>query len=131
MTTTAQASRESRPMTARQSQCLAFIESFISDRGISPTLREIAAGMNISSINGVNDHLKALERRGLITRDPMISRSIRVVESPNVLVTRYGQPVLDLLAVIHGDGGHRVDEVGVDQAAIEALARVQDRVVHS
>lgn len=39
------------------------------------------------------------------------------------LVARYGQPVLDLLEVLNRDGGHRVEEVGVDQAAMDALTR--------
>jgi repressor LexA len=122
-------SGDAQPMTARQAECLAFIESYIAKNERSPTIREIGQAMGIRSTNGVNDHLKRLVAKGLIAMDPLLSRSIRVVRSPNAVV-RYGQPVLDLLAVIHGDGGHRVDEVGVDQAAVEALARVQDRVVN-
>jgi repressor LexA len=53
---------------------LDFIRSSITDRGYPPTLREIGARMGIRSTNGVNDHLRALERKGYLTREDMKSR---------------------------------------------------------
>jgi len=40
-------------------------------------LREIGARMGIRSTNGVNDHLRALERKGYLTREDMKSRALR------------------------------------------------------
>ena len=45
--------------------------------GYPPTLREIGAHMGIRSTNGVNDHLRALERKGYLTREDMKSRALR------------------------------------------------------
>ena len=64
-------------LTARQQMVLDFIRSSILDRGYPPTLREIGARMGIRSTNGVNDHLRALERKGYLTREDMKSRALR------------------------------------------------------
>lgn len=64
-------------LTARQEQVLRFIRQSIHDRGYPPTLREIGAHMGIKSTNGVNDHLRALERKGYLTREDMKSRALR------------------------------------------------------
>jgi repressor LexA len=58
---------------------LDYIRQSISDRGYPPTLREIGAQMGIRSTNGVNDHLRALERKGYLTREDMKSRALRPV----------------------------------------------------
>src|SRR5688500_17358173 len=57
------AERPVRPvLTDRQRQALDYITECLSARGYPPTLREIGEHMGIRSTNGVNDHLKALER---------------------------------------------------------------------
>lgn len=66
-------------LTKRQEQTLDFIRTSIRDRGYPPTLREIGEHMGIRSTNGVNDHLRALERKGYLTREDMKSRALRVV----------------------------------------------------
>ena len=64
-------------LTQRQQMVLDFIQQSIHDRGYPPTLREIGARMGIRSTNGVNDHLRALERKGYLTREDMKSRALR------------------------------------------------------
>ena len=64
-------------LTARQQMVLDYIKQSIQDRGYPPTLREIGARMGIRSTNGVNDHLRALERKGYLTREDMKSRALR------------------------------------------------------
>src|SRR6202030_4781405 len=64
-------------LTQRQQMVLDYIRQSISDRGYPPTLREIGARMGIRSTNGVNDHLRALERKGYLTREDMKSRALR------------------------------------------------------
>jgi repressor LexA len=64
-------------LTDRQHMVLEYIKSSITDRGYPPTLREIGAFMGIRSTNGVNDHLRALERKGYLTREDMKSRALR------------------------------------------------------
>lgn len=67
-------------LTKRQEQTLDFIRSSIEERGYPPTLREIGEHMGIRSTNGVNDHLRALERKGYLRREDMKSRALRLVE---------------------------------------------------
>jgi repressor LexA len=68
-----------KQLTARQELVYKFIQESIRDRGYPPTIREIGVRLEIRSTNGVNDHLKALERKGYITRDDMKSRALRPV----------------------------------------------------
>ncbi len=63
-------------LTDRQREILNFIVKESETRGFPPTIREIGEEMNISSTNGVNDHLKALERKGYIQRGEQQSRSL-------------------------------------------------------
>ena len=68
-------------LTARQEQTLDFIRQAIQERGYPPTLREIGEYMGIRSTNGVNDHLRALERKGYLRREDMKSRALKLVSS--------------------------------------------------
>ena len=66
-------------LTSRQREILDFISSSIVERGYPPTLREIGLHFNIRSTNGVNDHLKALEKKGHLRREDLKSRAMRPV----------------------------------------------------
>lgn len=66
-------------LTRRQADILSFIVTCIRDNGMPPTIDEIGRRFNISSTNGVNDHLVALVRKGYIERSSK-ARSIRVTE---------------------------------------------------
>lgn len=63
-------------LTKRQREVYEFIREKIRSRGYGPTVREIGTRFNISSPNGVMCHLKALEKKGLINREPNMSRAI-------------------------------------------------------
>src|SRR3954465_4437823 len=65
--------------THRQREILDFISSSITERGYPPTLREIGMHFNIRSTNGVNDHLKALEKKGHLRREDLKSRAMRPI----------------------------------------------------
>jgi repressor LexA len=68
--------------TERQMEIYAFIRDKIHTRGYGPTVREIGAAFKIRSPNGVVCHLKALERKGMITRGKNMSRAIELVAEP-------------------------------------------------
>jgi repressor LexA len=91
-------------LTERQEMVLQYIESSITQRGYPPTLREIGNHMGIRSTNGVNDHLRALERKGYLAREDMKSRALRPTRGhgngtgngaangvPNNVVSLFGQ----------------------------------------
>ncbi|WP_299464874.1 transcriptional repressor LexA [uncultured Gimesia sp.] len=68
-------------LTERQSEIYQFLKDKIVNRGYGPTVREIGDAFEIRSPNGVMGHLKALERKGLITRQSHISRSIQLCDN--------------------------------------------------
>jgi repressor LexA len=67
-------------LTQRQQDVYTFIRDKILNRGYGPTVREIGAQFSIKSPNGVMCHLRALEKKGLITRCPNKSRAIELTE---------------------------------------------------
>lgn len=70
-------------LTERQREVYELIRDLIRTRGYGPTVREVGSHFNIKSPNGVMCHLKALEKKGLITRDPRMSRAIQLAtETP-------------------------------------------------
>jgi repressor LexA len=66
-------------LTDRQREILDFISQSIRERGYPPTLREIGLHFGIRSTNGVNDHLRALEKKGHLQREDLKSRALRPV----------------------------------------------------
>lgn len=69
-------------LTKRQKAVYEFIRDKIRNRGYGPTVREIGEKFKISSPNGVMCHLRALEKKGLITREPNMSRAIQLSTEP-------------------------------------------------
>lgn len=96
-------------LTQRQQMVLDFIRQSIHDRGYPPTLREIGARMGIRSTNGVNDHLRALERKGYLTREDMKSRALRPT----------GLDVRALGEALGNDGAHSAELVANDDDLLE------------
>lgn len=103
-------------LTHRQQMVLDYIRRSITDRGYPPTLREIGAFMGIRSTNGVNDHLRALERKGYLTREDMKSRALRPAANPPI-----PQGLLDKGVAANGN-----DESM--HAAVAALAALREDV---
>jgi len=68
------------PLTARQEKLLRLIEHSHARRGYAPSLQELAHAMGIASLQGVKDHLAALERKGYVRRAPGRRRAITVLQ---------------------------------------------------
>ncbi|MBV8655474.1 MAG: transcriptional repressor LexA [Candidatus Eremiobacteraeota bacterium] len=66
-----------KPATERQRRILQAIGEFTSERGYPPSVREIGERVGLSSSSTIHAHLKALEKRGLISRDPTKPRALR------------------------------------------------------
>lgn len=82
------------PLTKRQRSVYDFIESYIHEKGFGPTVREIAEAVNLSSPSTVHVHLKTLEEKGYIVRDPLKSRSIALSHSEESDMS-YGSDAFD------------------------------------
>jgi repressor LexA len=116
-------------LTGRQEQVLTFIRQSIAERGYPPTLREIGAHMGIRSTNGVNDHLRALERKGYLTREDMKSRALRPRDFELTLPTIGNSdggltdvPILGRVAAgmpLYAED-HLIDTVRIDQSLLRS-----------
>jgi repressor LexA len=71
----------SESLTNRQREVYEFIRDKIRERGYGPTVREIGGKFKISSPNGVMCHLKALEKKGMISRERYMSRAIMLSDA--------------------------------------------------
>lgn len=69
-------------LTTRQRDIYEFLRDKIVNRGYGPTVREIGTHFGIRSPNGVMCHLKALEKKGLISRESHMSRAIQLSHPP-------------------------------------------------
>jgi len=68
-----------KELTPRQRQILQYILQHIEMRGYPPTVREIGGAVNLSSSSTVHAHLKSLEETGLIRRDAVLTRAIKLL----------------------------------------------------
>ncbi len=83
-------------LTKRQKQIFQFIADYIERHAYGPTVREIGDKFEISSLNGVVGHLRALERKGMIVRQANKSRTIEL--SPEYQLENKGLPVAGRVA---------------------------------
>lgn len=84
----------SQKITRRQQAVLDCIEACIREKGYGPTVREVCQALGLSSPSTVHVHLKALEEKGYIKRDPLKSRSISLThpleeEAADVVTPQY------------------------------------------
>ncbi len=82
-------------LTPRQAQILNMIQEFISDSGMPPTRAEIAREPGFKSANAAEDHLRALQRKGVLDLIPGTSRGIQLKDS---LRDQLGLPLIGRVA---------------------------------
>lgn len=70
----------SKNLTLRQQQILDFIVVEVKSKGYPPSVREIGAAVGLSSSSTVHSHLLALEKKGLIKRDPSKPRALLLID---------------------------------------------------
>lgn len=67
--------------TKKQQEMLVFIDEFISAHGYSPSYREIASGLNYTSVATVALHINNLIKRGHLAKRDNSARSLEVIKS--------------------------------------------------
>jgi repressor LexA len=83
----------------RQRQIVDYVAQYIQKNGFSPTLKEIAAALNVSSLATVHEHLQALERKNVIKRHEGTVRGIEMVDRTFLRVTdSIDLPILGFIA---------------------------------
>ena len=96
-------------LTKRQSQLLDHLRHSIAVQGYAPSLEEIAAHFDLSSVGTVHKHLKALEEKGFIRRQWNRSRAIEIVDSADGRARRI--PVVGWL-----QGGQPIERIQSSQS---------------
>jgi repressor LexA len=84
-----------RELTPRQSQILDMIQEFITETGMPPTRAEIARELGFKSANAAEEHLRALQRKGVLELVPGASRGIQLKDS---LREQMGLPLVGRVA---------------------------------
>ena len=102
-----------RELTPRQKQILELIQDFIYETGMPPTRAEIAKELGFKSANAAEEHLRALQRKGVLDLVPGASRGIQLKDSlrdqmglPLVGRVAAGSPIL---AEEHIEAHYRID----------------------
>jgi repressor LexA len=73
-------------ISEKQENILEVIWNYLQDKSRPPTVREIVSEANISSTSVVDYNLGKLEDKGLITREPGVSRGLQVTENGRMLL---------------------------------------------
>ncbi len=98
-----------KELTPRQTEILQLIRDTIAETGFPPTRAEIARMLDFASPNAAEEHLRALERKGVIEILDGTARGLRLKEAAGLpLVGRVaaGSPIL---AEEHVIGRYAVD----------------------
>lgn len=108
----------------RQRQILEFIQNFIKKYGYSPTLQEIGKAMGLSSPATIHEHLKSLEKKGVIRKNANDVRGLEVVEQyANTYISEPAIGVeLPLLGYIHA--GHPLEPYDDPTATFKVTANL-------
>ena len=75
-----------KKLTARRQRILEFIQAFIEENGLPPTVRDIQKACEISSTSVVDYNLRLLDRDGFLNRRPDVARGIELLDDS-------GQPI--------------------------------------
>ena len=84
-----------RQLTPRQTQILEVIQDFIAETGMPPTRAEIARELGFKSANAAEEHLRALQKKGVLELVPGASRGIQLKDS---LREQIGLPLVGRVA---------------------------------
>ncbi|MGO9594510.1 MAG: transcriptional repressor LexA [Steroidobacteraceae bacterium] len=86
-------------MSPRQQQILRLISQFMTRHGLPPTRADLARALRLRNRQGIDQHLRAIERKGYLRLEPGIARGIRLLpaatqtaaEAPTLLLPLYGR----------------------------------------
>ncbi|HNP89680.1 MAG TPA: transcriptional repressor LexA [Candidatus Woesebacteria bacterium] len=84
----------------RQKQILDYISQYIQKYSVSPTLKQIADSLGVSSLATVHEHLAVLEKKGFLKRYKGNIRGIKLTDEPKKYLTEgfISVPVLGFIA---------------------------------
>ncbi len=100
-------------LTPRQRQVLEFIQQCVAKNSLPPTRAEIADALGFRSANAAEEHLRALQRKGVLDLMPGASRGIVLKDA---LREQFGLPLIGhvaagrpILAEEHVEARYQID----------------------
>jgi repressor LexA len=87
-------------LSSRQQDILRYIQQFVEEHGYPPAIRQIQEQLDISSTSVVAYNLKALESKGLISREGKVSRGIKIPQLTPLQINSRNIFQVPLLGVI-------------------------------
>jgi len=106
----------SLPLSPRQRQILERIAAFIAREGRPPTRADLARAMGLRNRQGIDQHLRALERKGYLQLEPGIARGLRLLHSQaprSALLPLYGRVAAGVPALAQSN---IEEEIAIDRA---------------
>ena len=67
-------------LTKKQLAVLEFLQEFTEAKGYSPSYREIMAGLGLSSVSAVAEHVENLVEKGVLKKVPGAARSLEILD---------------------------------------------------
>ena len=67
-------------LTKKQLAVLDFLQDFTEEKGYSPSYREMMAGLGLSSVSAVAEHIDNLVAKGVLKKVPGAARSLEVLD---------------------------------------------------
>ncbi|MBR2831249.1 hypothetical protein IKE83_02725 [Candidatus Saccharibacteria bacterium] len=66
-------------LTKKQLAVLNYLQDYMDEKGCSPTYREIMAGLSLSSVSAVAEHIDNLVEKGVLKKNPGAARSLEIL----------------------------------------------------
>jgi DNA (cytosine-5)-methyltransferase 1 len=82
-------------VTKKQKKVLDFINNYITENGISPTIEEIRKNLKLKAVSTIHEHIKSLKDKGYISKENNSQRSIELTKSIKSVISI---PILGLIA---------------------------------
>src|SRR6185369_1577846 len=103
-------------ITKKQKEVLDFINSYIGENGISPTIEEIRKKLKLKAVSTIHEHVNTLKKKGYILKSDNYARSIsptkkikRIIDIPILGKIAAGQPIEvienieDTISIVNAD----------------------------
>jgi SOS-response transcriptional repressor LexA len=106
---------------ATGSRVLSFVRSYVADRGLAPSVREISAGVSLAP-STVHRLLDELETRGELVRLRGVARGLLIASDPQIELIDSRDEYLEELAVMFEyAAAHEVEFIPDDHEIDEPL----------
>lgn len=83
-------------LTERQSNILDYIKAVIKERGYAPSVREISDAVGLVSPSSALRHLRTLQEKGYLHRDPSRPRAMELMDDSDKVMRSVGHELVQI-----------------------------------